>query len=88
MTISSPKTIETMLKNKGVYPGDPAMDLIFSYKSPDGKQLFACFDFEKDCPNDIYESPFVVNPVLLMETGKLTQAGKAFLKNLEGPSIE
>lgn len=85
MTISCEKIIEKMLRNKGTYPGDPQMALIYKYESPSGAKNFACF--ETHTPNDIFSSPYVANPILLMEDGKLTKEGKKFLDSLTPPEM-
>mgnify|MGYP003585709887 FL=1 len=86
MTINSPQTIAKMLKNKGAFPGDPAAESIYSFFSVEGKRLFAVF--LPGSPQDIYTSPYVVDPVALFELGKVTKAGKTFLKELAGPEPE
>jgi hypothetical protein len=85
MTITSPKIIATMLKNKGAYPGDPAAESIYKFKSPEGKTAFAVF--LPNVPQDIYASPYVIDPVALFDAGKITKAGTEFLKELEQPAL-
>lgn len=64
MTIEDPEIIKTMLKNNGIYPGDPQASSIYSCIGKiNGKELYAVFLDEKY--NDIDTSPFVTNPKLL-----------------------
>jgi len=87
MTISSPQSIEKMLRNKGAFPGDPPAARIYSYQSLEGNPLFAVFLAPEH--DDIYQSPYVKKPVLLMENGELTDEGKTFLsRNKSGPAPE
>jgi hypothetical protein len=79
MTIQSPAIIKTMLANKGTFPGDPPMARIYQYASPEGKTAFAAF-VEKE-HDDTAHSPYVVNPVLLLEDGQLTKAGRLLLED-------
>lgn len=81
-TITNPATIHTMLSNGGRYCGDPPPDSIWEYRSTrSGERLFACFYFNQFC--DIYQSPFVKDPVLLFADGEVTEAGQAFLAGKE-----
>lgn len=63
MTIEDPEIIKTMLKNNGVYPGDPQASSIYAYTGVNGKELYAVFLDESH--NDIYLSPYVINPKIL-----------------------
>lgn len=79
-----------MLQNKGVYPGDPAMERIYSYKGPGGKKAFACFQDTRY--DDTATSPYVREPTLLMDQCKITTEGKEWItaykaKNHQGPQI-
>lgn len=74
MTFESRDIIVKMLKNNGVYPGDPPASSIYSYIGANGNRLFAVFMDERF--NDIYESPYVSDPVLLWSRrGGLTAEG-------------
>jgi hypothetical protein len=81
MTITSPQIIAKMLQNKGAYPGDPAAESIYKYRSPEGKTAFAVF--LPGSPQDIHTSPYVMGPVALFELGAVTKAGKEFLVSLK-----
>lgn len=79
MTITSPDSIRQMLRNKGAYPGDPPASRIYQYESAfDGKIQFAVFMSPEH--DDMSLSPAVASYLLLMENGKLTIAGRAFLE--------
>jgi hypothetical protein len=79
MTITNSNYIAEMLEYDGRFRGDPAPDSIWQFESTDsGERYFACFYFGQYC--DIYDSPFVRNPVLLFFEGEVTSAGKEFLK--------
>lgn len=78
MTIESVSRIIVMLKNEGTFPGDPQMSSIYSYETITGKNIFAVFSDERF--NDIWDSPYVQNAVLLWKSDiGLTIAGKEFL---------
>jgi hypothetical protein len=85
-TISDKNIIVEMLNNRGEYHGDPAPNFIYEYTNPEfGGQHFALFypgDF-----NDIYDSPFVTNPVLLFYMGELTDAGHVFVTANKKPLV-
>jgi hypothetical protein len=76
MTIKNPETIKRTLRQSGQLEG---LQFAHIYRfTSNGETHFAMFratDY-----NDIYESPYVADPVALMENGKLTEEGKAFLK--------
>ena len=76
-TITSAEAIKTMLKNGGRYESDPAPDTIWSYTGLNGQPLFACFYHGTYC--DIYDSPYVLKPILLFADGEITEAGEALL---------
>lgn len=61
MTITSPKIIAKMLQNNGGYPGDPQAESIYKFKTPEGKQAFSVF--LPGVPQDIYMSPYVIDPI-------------------------
>ncbi len=73
-TINSKAIILTMLKNNGVYPGDPQCYSIYQYENSfNGDICWAVF-YNDYC--DIYESPYCLNPVLLFDKSiGLTNAG-------------
>lgn len=78
MTIMGREIIHEMLRNNGVYPGDPQMSSIWRYRHRlSGETLFAVFSNE--IYNDLAVAPFVGDPILLwsQESG-LTDAGKAW----------
>ena len=82
MTITSPKPVAKTLKANGNIEG-MQMQSIYSYNSTNDldKTIFAMFAVGQPC--DIYQSPFVVNPVLLfdLEFG-LTPEGQSFLDSV------
>ncbi len=79
-TITSPTLIIEMLRNGGVYCGDPAPISIYSYIHLITKErLFAVF--WKGMYNDIYEAGMVENPILLFHKGDVTEAGHKLLKS-------
>ena len=76
MTIKSATTIKKVILAEGLMEGRPTAS-VWSYKSAfDDKEQFAVFLDHAHC--DIYQSPFVQNPVLLMEDGEATEEGKRF----------
>lgn len=75
MTISSPSIIKSILKANGVME-DGEFVLIYQYTSMNDKIQFACFT--DDRYDDIYESPYVKNPICLFDHG-ITPEGLAFL---------
>ena len=83
MTFESQDIIVEMLKNDGIYPGDPEPSSIWAHKhAVTGKQLFAVFMREID--NDIHESPFVSDPVLLWHNRVgLTDIGRKMITCLK-----
>lgn len=88
MTYASKKVVKELLLNDGTYPGDPQMSSIWKYNSArDHRELYAVFADESH--NDIYESPYVENPVLLWERwGGLTDCGEKFLRENSGEKHE
>lgn len=85
-TISSKQIIVEMLKHGGVYEGDPAPDSIWSYTGMNGERLFACFYCGQYC--DIYNSPYVINPVLLFAEGEITDAGTELIEEAQSEHSE
>lgn len=81
-TIDSKDIIYKLLKNNGVYPGDPQCDTIWSYTNQFDNETQAVF---WDWQHDMYESPFVIGPTLLWRrgTGGLTIEGKEWIKAYE-----
>ena len=80
MTYSNPEIIATLLKNNGVYPGDPQMARVYSYQGSGTEALYAVFmDARHD---DMHLSPYVRKAVLLWDkdTG-LTPAGEKWLED-------
>jgi len=84
-TIDSPKIIEIIILNRGVYPGDPPSHSVWAYWSTLKKgTTFKVFDYR----GFLAESQFVRNPVLLWDKhGGLTVEGNKFLENPETYSI-
>ena len=77
MTITNPEAVKTVLRNGG---RDEAFQYasIYEYTSaPTGETNYALFT--EHCHNDIYQSPYVADPVLLMENVQLTTEGEVFL---------
>ena len=70
-TVTRPETVVDVLKDVDFYT------LVYQYKGPTGKILYALFSDPRYC--DIYQSPFVFDPVCLMSNGMLTEEGKAWL---------
>lgn len=61
MTIKNPKTIQGMIRSKGMLEGIQFCS-IWEYKGENGEVLYALFD----TPNhDMYSSPYVHDPKLL-----------------------
>lgn len=83
MKIQSIEVIETLLRNKGVYPGDPPMSLVYWYIDDRGQVSFAVFMHKWE--DDMRLSPYVVRHSLLMQDGVLTQAGADLLQNIDCP---
>ena len=80
MTIESTDIIKEMLRNDGVYPGDPQVSYIYAYRNQmSNNLLFAVFMRGGDV--DIFTSPYVAASRLLWQkvTG-LTSHGKKFLE--------
>lgn len=78
MTYESKELVVELLKNNGVYPGDPQMARIYSYKGIPGNELYAVFMDEAH--DDMQESPYVRKPVMLWDrTLGLTEQGEVFL---------
>jgi hypothetical protein len=72
--------IEKMLRNKGVYPGDPPATHIYRYTNKwNGGKTFAVY---WDDNHSFGPSEFVIDPVLLMEHGVLTTEGEEELDAL------
>jgi hypothetical protein len=77
-TIDSAQIIRTILANKGVYPGDPPVSFVFTYTNFEGRKTYAV-----DSVRERYrESSYVRNPILLLQHGELTDAGKQELAAL------
>lgn len=79
-TVSSPEIVKDILRSRGknTWGGEIDWKLIYSYKSKiNDESLFALFDDAKY--NDVYNSPFICDQVLLMENGYLTCDGAKFL---------
>lgn len=80
MTFNNPDTIANILQNKGMLEGSQTV-AIYSYMSPENKPQYAVF--LSDAQNDIYRSPYVCEPiVLLCEKSQITSDGRKFLKDL------
>jgi hypothetical protein len=77
MTITRPEAVKTVLRNGGWDDGFQFVS-VYKYNSVmNGETNFALFT--EHCFNDIYQSPYVTDPVLLMEHGQLTPDGEEFL---------
>lgn len=79
-SIDSPDIINTMLKNDGVYPGDPPCSAIYQYENMWGGTSF------KVCYNAHEEKNFIYNGayssyVCLFRDGELTIEGKLLVGN-------
>lgn len=83
MTIANKFIIKKMLKNDGIFPGDPQMYSIYSYvNAMDGKTLFAIF--MENFHFDLDISPYVKSFELLWQKGGgLTEAGKLIVNEVE-----
>ena len=79
-TFESREIICEMLRNEGVYPGDPQDAIIYQYQGLSGENLFAVF--WNTIFDDMWSSPYVTNPVVLWDkhTG-LTYAGRSVLED-------
>lgn len=78
MTYESKDIIVEMLKNNGVYPGDPQMAMIYSYQGLGNEPLYAVFAHEAH--DDMEVSPYVRGYKLLWSrTSGITKDGKEFL---------
>jgi len=75
-TIQNANIARGLLQSRG-YEDGLQWNLIFQYEGLNGETLFAFFTEARHC--DIYQSPYVKNPVLLMENGCLTDEGAEFL---------
>lgn len=75
-TIQSPGIVRDLMRLRGVEDGFH-WKLIYQYQGLSGETLFALYS--DPCHCDIYQSPYVRNPILLMEDGCLTDEGAAFL---------
>lgn len=80
MTIKNPETIVRLLKNQGVLE-ETQTARVYQYKCPDNSRAFAIFLSEET--DDIYQSPYVEDPVLLHEGKRRTKEGTQFLKDFE-----
>jgi len=82
MTYTSKEIIKKLIEGNGIYEDDPQMTSVWKYipnLDCSNKELYAVFSNEKW--NDIYESPFVKDPILLWDQiNGITQEGKEFLK--------
>lgn len=75
-TVSSPEIVKDILRSRG--KGEIDWKLIYSYKSKiNDESLFALFNDAKY--DDMYNSSFICDPILLMENGHLTCDGAKFL---------
>lgn len=79
-SIDSADIIRTMLKNDGVYPGDPPCSAIYRYTNMWGGTTF------KVCYNSGQEQNFLVNGCytdydLLFRDGELTEEGRLLVGN-------
>lgn len=75
-TISTPSIIKELLHSHGEEDGMQWV-LIYSYQGLNGEQLFSIFS--DPAYDDMFISPYVKNPVLLMLDGVLTKQGAEFL---------
>ena len=75
-TVHNPEIVKTLMRNKGEEDGF-TFRLIYQYQGMNDETLFALFTEPAYC--DIHQSPYVRNPVLLMQDGRTTPEGKAFL---------
>ena len=75
-TIASPKVILELLQNGGCYLDDPPCISIWKYITPEDQEVYAVF---YDEVNDMFISPSVHFPELLMYRGKLTDEGRLFI---------
>ena len=70
-TINDTEIIHTMLRNKGVYPGDPRPPkYIYTYINAWGGKTYKVYE------RPLHATDYVHEPVLLMKDGKLTIAGE------------
>ena len=77
-TITSAKIILELLQGGGWYAGDPPCVSIWSYITPEGQETYAVF---YDEVNDMFITPYVRLPTLLMYRSKLTDGGRKFLND-------
>jgi hypothetical protein len=81
-TISSEVIIETMLRNGGVYPGDPPVFAILEYKNQfNGDVAWKLCRRDSDVDNFLVRGAYQGVPVFLIVRGQLTGAGKDWLED-------
>jgi hypothetical protein len=79
-TITQTNIIAETLRNGGSFQGDPVPALIFAFKptmSPE-QENYAVFYEAAHC--DIYQSPYVSDPICLWDEGGITPDGTAWLE--------
>jgi hypothetical protein len=82
-TIDDRTIIRKMLQNGGRYHDDPVPHSIYAYSSAHNRNGRTCAVFYSCKHIDIHESPFVIDPVLLLsEASGITDAGRKFLNGV------
>jgi hypothetical protein len=85
MTIDSKQIIVTMLRNYGMFPGDPQSHAIWQYENAFGATTW----WVTMRPDVLLESAYVNYPQMLWSREGFTPLGEAFLKeNIGVSSIE
>ena len=87
-TMTSKRIIRTMLEAEGVYPGDPPCSSIWSYTNPACAKGLQAHYAVYYLPGMSPEGSYVQDAVLLLEDGKLTEAGTDELGRLQGMTEE
>lgn len=69
-TIDSPRLITQLMENHGIYPGDPQVQAIFSYKTQEGQRTFFVA-YTQDDITKLLESPWCQDVKLLWSLKQL-----------------
>ena len=77
-TVESKRLILDAMKNGGTLFGDPVYTSIWKYTTQARTETYAIFTTTE---HDMFISPHVAEPVLLMAKGMLTEEGKKFLND-------
>lgn len=83
-TIDSKDIITKMLKNNGIYPGDPQVYSVFEYQNSfNGASCWKLCYTEADEINFLQNGHYKGFPEVLFRLGQLTDAGKKFLRKVD-----